>query len=409
MCRRSSCGVTTTASSRSTKAAPHTLRSRGAASRSSSAPGTSRTASIPSASPPCWPTSWTQRSRRCARRKSGATCCSPAPPEPSSSRSRLTRPCGARLLLVASGNPHAGVPFSDDDAAIARALDDVSVPALLCSLVHMTGDLAWIRSDLRPRLCSAVDFQGGMRDDAQTEVRRRALPAVAAYRDAGCEPHPLTPEAIHEMMEFVACAPIDETRAAMMADDLSLDGADAGAVTWAGEIPEAVRHDSHVVVIGCGESGVQAGIRLAQAGLPFTIVEKADGPGGTWRHNRYPGARVDVGSHHYCYSFEPADHWSEYFCRQPELVDYFTRILDKHGLREHCRFDTEVTAAEWDEEAAQWRVRVRNADGTGHTIDARFVISAVGALSLPRWPDIEGMDSFAGPWFHSTQWPADVD
>ena len=74
-----------------------------------------------------------------------------------------------------------------------------------------------------------------------------------------------------------------------------------------------------MIVIGCGESGLLAGIRLAQAGLPFTIIEKNGGPGGTWWENRYPGARVDIGSHFYCYSFEPADHWTEYFSQHPEL------------------------------------------------------------------------------------------
>ena len=110
-------------------------------------------------------------------------------------------------------------------------------------------------------------------------------------------------------------------------------------------VPEARRAESPVVVIGCGESGIVAGIRLKEAGLPFTIVERAPAPGGTWQANRYPGARVDVGSHHYSYSFEPSETWSEYFCRQPELQRYFEHVVDKYGLRPHCRFDTEVVRA----------------------------------------------------------------
>ena len=86
--------------------------------------------------------------------------------------------------------------------------------------------------------------------------------------------------------------------------------------------------------------GILAGIRLRQAGLPFTIIDKNEGPGGTWWENRYPGARVDVGSHQYCFSFEPAELWSEYYCQQPELRDYFGGIVDKFGLRRHCRFET---------------------------------------------------------------------
>jgi 4-hydroxyacetophenone monooxygenase len=306
-------------------------------------------------------------------------------------------------------NPHAGAPFTDGDAAIAAALDDVSVPALLCSLVHMTGDPSWIRGEARPRVATATDFQSAMPKEWLADVRARALPAIAAYRDGGCEPKALSRELVWEMMEFVAAAPVNEERGTMMLHDLALDGGDPDAITWGDDINETAKQAAHTVVIGAGESGLLAAIRLAQAGVPFTMVEKLDGPGGTWRHNRYPGARVDVGSHHYCYSFEPAEHWSEYFCRQPELLDYFTRILDKHELRPHCRFNTEVTAAVWDDEAARWRVHLRDADGNDDVIDARFVISAVGALSLPRLPDIPGIDTFAGPAFHSTKWPADLD
>ena len=170
-----------------------------------------------------------------------------------------------------------------------------------------------------------------------------------------------------------------------------------------------MRADAHTVVIGCGEAGLLTGIRLAQAGVPFTIVEKSTGPGGTWWDNRYPGARVDIGSHFYCYSFEPSDHWAEYFAQQPELKEYFARVLDDYDIRPHCRFGTEVTEAAYDEATGRWAVTVRTADGATEVIDARFVISAVGALNQPKLPDIPGMDDFAGPSFHSARWDPDVD
>ncbi len=98
-------------------------------------------------------------------------------------------------MLGQDRNPHAGVPFTDDDATIAAALEDVSVPALLCSLVHMTGDPSWIRGELRPQVAVLNDYQGGMSEEMQAEVRRRALPAIAAYRDGGCVPQPPSPGA----------------------------------------------------------------------------------------------------------------------------------------------------------------------------------------------------------------------
>jgi len=301
------------------------------------------------------------------------------------------------------------VPFDDDDDTIAAALEDVSVPALLCSLVHLSGDPSWIRGSVRPRVAMSNEIQGGIPDDELADVRRRALPAIAAYRDGGCEPHRLDREFLAEMMAFLAGGPLEGPKLPMFFEDMQFDGADSRAVSWGNEVSAEAKAASPVIVIGCGESGILAGIRLAQAGLPFVIVEKNDGPGGTWWENRYPGARVDVGSHQYCYAFEPADHWSEYYCQQPELRAYFTRVLDKYALRPHCRFGTVVTSATWDDDTGCWRVAVRDADGNEQMLESRFVISAVGSLNLPRLPEIPGMDDFAGPSFHSARWPDGLD
>ena len=307
-------------------------------------------------------------------------------------------------------NPHAGLPFSDDDATIAAALEDVSIPALMCSMVHLTGDPAWIRGDIRPTGLFLNEYQGYLDEATKAEARRRALPAIAAYRDGGCvlPPSP-SPAVLHEMMCYLACADVDPAVEPMFVDDLQLDGADSGTITWGDAVPAEVKAGAPVLVIGCGEAGLLAGIRLQEAGLPFTIVEKNAGPGGTWYENRYPGARVDVGSHFYCYSFEPGDHWTEYFSRQPELQEYFVRVMEHHGLRANIRFGTEVTAATYDESTARWSVEVRTADGATETLDARFVISAVGSLNRPKLPDIPGMDDFAGPSFHSAAWDHSVD
>ena len=195
------------------------------------------------------------------------------------------------------------------------------------------------------------------------------------------------------MMAFLAGTPLDEdVMVPMFLEDMQFDGADSGVISWGDEVSDEAKAASPVVVIGCGLSGILAGIRLTQAGLPFVIVEKDEGPGGTWWENRYPGARVDVGSHHYCYAFEPSHHWTEYYCQQPELRDYFVRVLDTYELRPHCRFGTEVTSLTWDEPTSSWQVGIRNPDGSTEVLEARFVISAVGSLNIPRMPDIPGMD-----------------
>ena len=155
-------------------------------------------------------------------------------------------------------------------------------------------------------------------------------------------------------------------------------------------------------------AGLLAAIRLKEAGLPFTVIEKNPAVGGTWYENAYPGCRVDVGNHFYCYSFEPNPEWSEFFAQQPELQAYFQRCLEKYDVGGNVRFESEVVAADWDENRARWRVRIRTADGAEQVLEARAVISAVGQLNRPKLPEIPGMDRFRGPAMHSARWDPDV-
>ena len=280
-----------------------------------------------------------------------------------------------------------------------------SIPALLCSLVHMTGDPAWVRGDIRPRVAMSLDIQSGIPADERAQVRRLALPAIRAYREDGCQPKELPRELLQEMMSFLGCRAVEGRLAGLFFDDLQFDGADTGAVAWGDEIPEDVKAASPVVVIGCGMAGILAGIRLKQAGLPFVIIEKNPGPGGTWWENRYPGARVDIGSHQYCYSFEPADHWSEFYCQQPELLEYFTAIVEKYDLRPHCQFDTAVTKLRWDDEHARWRFTSAGPTGPRKSL-MPGLSSAPSALSISRsFLTYRGWIRSDGPSFHSARWP----
>jgi 4-hydroxyacetophenone monooxygenase len=309
--------------------------------------------------------------------------------------------------VVSERHPYAGNPFTDDDASIAAALQDVSVPALMCSMVHLTGDPSWIRGDIRPAGIFLNEYQGFMPDDVRAEARTRAHAAIIAYRDAGCVLPPApSREILHEMMSYLAVEQVSDEIVPMFLDDLGFEHGDELGTKQPSELGSG---DLSVVVIGCGEAGLAAGIRLGAAGIPYTIIEKNSGPGGTWWENRYPGARVDIGSHFYCYSFEPADHWTEYFSQQPELQRYFSDVMKKHGVDRNCHFDTEVVSATWDERHARWDVEVRTADGTTTTLHARVVISAVGALNRPKMPEIDGIDDFAGPSFHSARWDRSVD
>src|SRR5919107_4199236 len=149
-----------------------------------------------------------------------------------------------------------------------------------------------------------------------------------------------------------------------------------------------------VAIVGAGMSGLCMGIKLKQAGIDsFTIYEKASDVGGTWRDNRYPGLVCDIPSRYYQYSFEPNPDWSRLLSPGPEIHRYLATVADKYGLRRHISFNTEITAARYDE--GRWHIR----RGDGEEIEADFLISACGILHHPRYPDIDGLDSFEGAAF----------
>lgn len=303
--------------------------------------------------------------------------------------------------------PHlATEPVTDDAATIAAALDDLSVPALIAAVVTMTGDPSFVRGPIRPREFVLHEFQGRLTDDEQAELRRQALMATCAWRDAGCPPaDPLAPEVVHEIMSWIACEPVPDDYAAVYAEELDLTGADPRAIGLTSPAPEGFS----VLVIGSGFGGLLAGVRLKQAGIPFRIIEKNDDIGGTWLENTYPGARVDVASHFYSFSFEPLARFSEYYARQPELYAYLREIADRRGIVEHITFSTEVERARWDEAAGSWRVTLRGADGRPQDVSATAIISGVGVLNRPSVPDLPGLEDFAGPAFHSAQWDHSAD
>ena len=277
---------------------------------------------------------------------------------------------------------------------------------MMLSLVHMAADPSLIRGDLKPAGLFLNEVQGYMSEEDKAAVRKIALDVITDYRDRGCpEPEPIGADLLREMMQWLVCEPVPAEYVPMLLEEMELDGRDARAT----RTNEGNAADLPVLVIGCGESGLLAGIRLKEAGIPFTIIERNAGVGGTWWQNTYPGARVDVGNHFYCYSFEPTDEWTHFFAEQPELQAYFQRVMDKHGIRPHVRWETEVIEMSWDDDTAIWTVVIRDRSGGTSRLHARAVISAVGQLNRPHVPVIPGQDHFTGPAFHSAEWDHSVD
>jgi cation diffusion facilitator CzcD-associated flavoprotein CzcO len=164
------------------------------------------------------------------------------------------------------------------------------------------------------------------------------------------------------------------------------------------------RRTLRYAVIGAGMSGILVGIRLKERGEhDFTIYEKGDSVGGTWRENRYPGLTCDVPAHSYTYSFAPNPDWSAYFAPGPEIRKYFDDIARRYGVDAHIRFNAEIARCEF----VDGRWRIETTDGRQDVVDV--VVAATGVLHHPKMPDIAGLESFRGPAFHSARWDDRVE
>jgi 4-hydroxyacetophenone monooxygenase len=297
-----------------------------------------------------------------------------------------------------------------DSDILDEAFAVAHLPALCAALVHITGDAAWIRPEWKPVYAPLSRGETGLGPAVEAEIRASARAALTAFLAGERKlPPPPSADRVRQMMDFVAGAEIPEGYADFAMDELAIAGRSSKDPQFDPPRLQAAARKLKVLVIGAGMSGLLAGVRLSQAGVPFEIVDKNPEVGGTWFENTYPGCRVDNSNHMYSYSFEPNHAWPQFFSPQPELLKYFKGIADKYGLRRHIRFETLVESCDWDERRDLWRVALRTKDGRREVVEANAVISAVGQLNRPRYPDIEGRESFEGAAFHSAEWRHDID
>jgi len=292
-----------------------------------------------------------------------------------------------------------------DDALYREAVGIANIPTLLLVLVQLTGDTGWLDERYAPKRSRGIDENagGGLPEEIQDEIRAAALEALAAWRNGTpvALPDP-SDETLVRMLSFSMGEPVPEEYGPMIAWELGLDRANPEE-EWP-EPPEGFE----VLVIGAGASGIAAAIKLGEAGIPHTVVERRETIGGTWLENRYPGCGVDTPSALYSFSFAQHD-WSKYFALRDELHEYLEGVADDFGLRERIRFETEVLDAAYDEGSKRWRVEIRGPGGEEETLTPNVVISAVGAFRPPKFPKIPGLDSFPGPCLHTARWPEDLE
>jgi len=299
--------------------------------------------------------------------------------------------------------------MADVPGNLEEVLKEVHLPALLTALVHMTGDTGWLRPEWTPVYNPMDRADLGIPAERQDEARKAAAEAIRAHLAGKPLALPRPPaEILRRQMDFVAGAEIPEQYVDFLVDELTIDGRSSKDPQFEQPKLQAAARKLKVLVIGAGMSGLLTGIRLDQAGVPFEIVDKNADVGGTWFENTYPGCRVDNANHMYSYSFEPSHAWPQHFSPQPVLLEYFRGIAKKYDLRKHIRFGTWVESVEWDEGRAVWRCTLKK-DGKTEVVEASAVVSCVGQLNRPRFPDIKGLGSFEGPAFHSAEWDHSVD
>ncbi len=299
-------------------------------------------------------------------------------------------------------------PITEDDQTIAAMLEVAEVPTLLASLAYVTGDLSLLREELKQDPTKLAEPDAGFDPERSAAIRAIALQALIRYRDGGCQPvPPPDDDTLHTIMEFAVGSEVPLSHRPLLEEELSVTGDDMRAPDWSKDDIDPER-PFLVAIIGAGMSGLLAAHRLQQAGVPYLIIEKNGDVGGTWLQNTYPGCRVDITNHVYSYSFAQRTDWPFHFSTQDVLLDYFRDCADRFGLRENIRFGTEVLSCDWDEASSTWNLHVRDASGE-FIVKANAMISAVGQLNRPQKPDIDGLDDFAGPAFHSAEWRHDVD
>lgn len=161
------------------------------------------------------------------------------------------------------------------------------------------------------------------------------------------------------------------------------------------------------IVVGAGFAGVYSVYKFRELGLSVKALEAGDGVGGTWFHNRYPGARCDIESLDYSYSFsnelQQEWHWTERYASQPEILAYINHVVDRFDLRKDIQLNTRVTAAEFNDQTQHWCIET----DTGEVYEAKYVVMATGVLSVAQVPSMQGLETFKGQWFHTGDWPKD--
>jgi 4-hydroxyacetophenone monooxygenase len=294
--------------------------------------------------------------------------------------------------------------MTHDPAHLSDALRAADIAPLLMVLVHLGGDPRWL-DRVAPHIKGPWSFHEQAPESLKEDLRRAVIDLLTDYARSG-RPLPATPpmELLPKMLDTCTGQHVPPEYYPMVLEEMNLTAVDLKTVSWRKPPSRQTLEHFHVVVVGAGFSGVAMGIKLKDAGIPFTIIEKNDAFGGTWYENSYPGCGVDTANHFYSYSFRINNDWDHFFAKRNEIFAYIKRTAEDSGIPEHVRFNQEVTSLIWDDALSIWKIEIRAADGALLHLTANCVVSAAGQLNRPRMPNISGLSDFEGPAFHTARW-----
>jgi len=300
--------------------------------------------------------------------------------------------------------------ITEDDAFLRRIVETSDLPALMVALAAVTRDFSLLSEDLRPPqpLADIIGTpHGGMSPETQSKARELAFEALKQVRDQNLTSvGTLTEEQAADILNWITNEANPEYHPMLMHEMALVEGK-SGKPDW-NFAEVAGGREFEVAVIGSGVSGMAASYRLKQAGIPHTVFEKGHTVGGTWWKNTYPGVRLDTPNYAYSFSFAQRDDWPQQFSQGHEIYKYTCEVAERGGLMEHLQFNTEVTKAEYDAGTGLWSVATVR-DGVPEVRQFNAVITAVGQLDRPKYPDVAGREDFAGIQMHSAEWDNSID
>jgi len=300
--------------------------------------------------------------------------------------------------------------ITESDEFLQQIADSADLPSLLVAIAAATGDTSILTEDLRPPL-TPVDTighpHGGMSPEQQSRARALAVAGLRRLRDERITRIGMLSDAVvTDILAYLTCG--NDDWADSLRHELDLTEDKGAAPDWRFE-DLAQGRTFEVLIVGAGVSGIAAGHRFRQAGVPFTMIDAAERLGGTWQKNHYPGVRLDTPTFGYSYSFAQRVDWPHQFAEGSEIDDYLNTVAERAGLADLIEYGTRLVSAQWDDEAGAWTVVTRDNQGRERTRTFQAVISAVGQLDIPNIPDFPGAERFRGATMHSQEWDDSYD